>query len=1261
MNPIQLEESTDMSTRSIFLYAILMLFNPFVLLAFQVESIDHPLAEDWANLSYDDRLSYIRNEFETALAGGDEAIIRSVVKRRGDFMVELIRVYTGEYLAEATKQKETLPTLSPVLKRASSLATFVAEENGNESLKIYVKTVSSWSQDQLQKLTECYERVERLGKCTNKDEEYLRAVKESELEFASLRDDLGRLDALFPLCSTLLQGGSPDAVSLVKEGLELAENLSDLRKQGLFYYLFAMMHYIQGRIDLCDESLEKSSALLNRFNHGNEKSTVITLKSHVMKRRGRNKEAYTCMQNLIDELLMAGDRKSAANAMLNLASYMQEDGQGYTRIVELLDRAGQIAQEMDDGYCLVNVWSVRGQMLSDLGKIREASGWLEKALDYFRQHEDERLRLTTTNALVETYIASGQFEKAETLAAETIATLKPSSPLIAKIQMLSHLARIDLWDGNSSRANERMKKALKYANLINHPSITSTVLLQQSEILLYESNIDEASKRAEEALRLVDQPGFETDKIMALKNLAQIHERMNQYGRARELLEESLVLLKERKGTVIYNYTAMRLANTLIAQGAYEEAESYLEPVLKFSDQNDLAHMKGDALYGLGRVHAFQGLSERAFARFEKALPVYENLPSLSRAWKTRHRMADALMAREKWDQALTLLETSSGDYMDLSIFPTVYFNHLGMLGRLYLKKGEPKQALDHLVKAIDHQERVLVQTRASSILTRSLFAEEYKWINLDAWACCAQLYERERNDKYLALAFAFQENHKARIWLEELAKSALSLPSSIPDAMKSELSARFSRISRLQKSLDKHADRSDSDEHSKSSQWTSEIKREQEQFDILLAKIRNDDPDCAYMQFHELLSLTDFQALLDKDAAYISFCLGGDQGWVMAVNNDRCLMHRLDANDIASIHEEVPMLIALLRNPSSDVVRFTDVSRRLYLQLLSPLESVFRSKARLLISSDGLLHFLPSGVLLCSDMKGVDSMPFSQLPYLARSYSITYIPSGSTQRLLTMRCAKKKQKSKYDDMKELLAMGGIPYDSIVSSGTITRLDPEGSDTKLEPLIHSGEEIQSIAGLFSDEEVTVLHGKAATESAAREGAFGSYRRIHFATHASVDAESPWQSGILLNPCDEQDGNLQAKEILDSHTHAELVVLSACSTHLGKSVRGEGVFGLVRAFLHSGTDSVVATNWEVRDRFTHCFMNRFYHYMVEKMQPRDRSLQLAKVDALSGRLFIERMDPDSGVSRGVRRYTVADQHNRYSHPYYWAPFALYGLP
>jgi CHAT domain-containing protein len=131
-------------------------------------------------------------------------------------------------------------------------------------------------------------------------------------------------------------------------------------------------------------------------------------------------------------------------------------------------------------------------------------------------------------------------------------------------------------------------------------------------------------------------------------------------------------------------------------------------------------------------------------------------------------------------------------------------------------------------------------------------------------------------------------------------------------------------------------------------------------------------------------------------------------------------------------------------------------------------------------------------------------------------------------------------------------------------------------------------------------EVFAALGFEANRSTAMNPKLSEYRIIHFATHGVLNLEHPELSAIVLSLVDKngqpQDGYLFLHDIYNLNLPAELVVLSACQTGVGKQVRGEGLIALTRGFMYAGAARIVASLWKVDDAATAALMKQFYKEM-----------------------------------------------------------------
>jgi len=322
---------------------------------------------------------------------------------------------------------------------------------------------------------------------------------------------------------------------------------------------------------------------------------------------------------------------------------------------------------------------------------------------------------------------------------------------------------------------------------------------------------------------------------------------------------------------------------------------------------------------------------------------------------------------------------------------------------------------------------------------------------------------------------------------------------------------------------------------------------------------------------------------------------------------------------------------------------------------LLAPVATQLGSK-RLVIVADGALQYLPFAVLPSPTETAGESRP------LILDHEIVNLPSASVLAALRRDLGDRKPAAKgvavladpvfeVNDarVKSSLAShkssGGaqnqVQAVSTTSAATLKRAlsSVRGGDgsVKLKRLLFSRDEAEAIISLTSQQSNLEALDFRANRKLAMSDELSRYRIVHFSTHGLLDSHHPELSGLVLSLVDEagrpQEGFLRLHEIYTLRLNADLVVLSACQTGLGKEVRGEGLIGLVRGFMYAGAPRVMASMWEVDDAATAELMKLFYKGVLQEKLTPAAALRAAQIKMLTKR--------------------------HWQAPYYWGAFVLQG--
>jgi CHAT domain-containing protein len=294
----------------------------------------------------------------------------------------------------------------------------------------------------------------------------------------------------------------------------------------------------------------------------------------------------------------------------------------------------------------------------------------------------------------------------------------------------------------------------------------------------------------------------------------------------------------------------------------------------------------------------------------------------------------------------------------------------------------------------------------------------------------------------------------------------------------------------------------------------------------------------------------------------------------------------------------------------------------------------------RLLIVGDGVLHYLPFGALPSPSARGA---------HLIEEHEIVYLPSASVLSILRSETANRKPGplsvavianpvfTADDERVKIVKQSVAPKQVSTNHNNSPRLR---SGLELVPLPATELEAEAISAAIGNRGRTkIAKDFDANRATVMKLQTEQYRIIHFATHGDLDTEHPELSAIVLSLFDSQgrdlkdDGFLRLHDIYNMKLPADMIVLSACKTALGQMLKGEGLIGLTRGFMHAGSPRVVASLWRVEDLGTSELMKRFYQHMARENMSPPSALRQAQIEMLRSK--------------------------RWNSPYFWAGFVLQG--
>jgi CHAT domain-containing protein len=571
--------------------------------------------------------------------------------------------------------------------------------------------------------------------------------------------------------------------------------------------------------------------------------------------------------------------------------------------------------------------------------------------------------------------------------------------------------------------------------------------------------------------------------------------------------------------------------------------------------------------------------------------------------------------------------------------------------------------------------------TEAAQLLEQALSALEYETVHLggtlrqrtDFRARHAGYY-RDYIDvlieqKKPELAFSVLERSRAQSLLEMLAKAHVDIRQGADPALLARerslrqlLATKSNRKLQLMKSDYTAAD------------LTAVMKDIQgiiEQYHELEEKLQVASPSYAALTRPRAVDEKQVQEhLLGDNTLLLEYSLGDEHSYVWAITTNSFaayeLPNRAEIERVARRVRDILTVRNYLKKGETDLQRlsrsndadaqYPAAAAALSRMVLGPVVPLLGDKRLLLVVSDGMLQYIPFAALpLPRDVQG--RHPASWVP-LIRDHEVVNLPSASVLAVLKKQTAGRAQAAK------IVAVLADPVFDAGDARVHSRNRQHGRNrNKEQPQQATDRLTRSLSDVgtgvsagfhlsrlpFTRREAQAIlkvtpagQGMSALDfNASRATAFSpeisNYRIVHFATHGLLNSEHPELSGLVLSLVDEQgkeqNGFLGLEDIYNLNLHADLVVLSACESGLGKDIQGEGLVGIARGFMYAGAPSVVASLWKVDDLATAELMKVFYKGMLnDKLRP----------------------------AAALRRAQIA-MSRRWPSPYYWAGFVLQGQP
>jgi CHAT domain-containing protein/Tfp pilus assembly protein PilF len=857
-------------------------------------------------------------------------------------------------------------------------------------------------------------------------------------------------------------------------------------------------------------------------------------------------------------------------------------------------------------------------VLNNVGLFYQTLGELNNALDFFnqalalrREIKDRRGEAISLDHLGYVHFSLGEIQKGLDFYDRALALEQADKSLRGEANTLSNIGSVYFELGETERALDFYNRSLP----------------------LYEA----VGGRPREAL--------------ALTRIGSVYFSRGENEKALEFYGRALALQQTLNSRSSVATTRQQIAILYARLGENAKASDYLNQALDFGRKIGNRYIEAESLTLLGEVYYNTGERQKSLEYFSQALPLRQASGDISGEARTLYWIARSERDRGRLAEALARIESA------LKIVETVR-------GRIASQ-----------------------ELRVSYFSTVQKYYDFY--INL-----LFELHQKDSSAGYSEAALHASERARARGLLELLVEARADIRRDVdPSLLERERSLRQQLNARAEEQLRLLSGEHTTEQARTMAEELNALTNEYEE---VQTSIRKTSPHYAALTQPQTLTLKEIQPFLDKETLLLEYKLGETRSFVWAVTPTTINIYELPARvEVERVARHLyELLTARNEHPQGEGVpqrrarlaqaeeEYAKTSAQLSNMLLAPVASHLKAQ-RLFVVSDGALQYVPFAALPKPVVEGVGietekgsdrtlpgkpqpSSPTTQ-PLIA-DHEIISLPSASVIAVLRRELLGRRPAPKTiavladpvfdkDDARVKQQRVGTGPQNASSSAPLTTgnmgsvstavLTPATATNRvrttargelsLPRLPFSRREAEAIlAAAPAGEELGAFNFEA-NRATALSPELAQYRILHFATHGILDSEHPELSAIVLSLVDErgqpQNGFIRLNEIYNLNLPADLVMLSACQTGLGKEIRGEGLIGLTRGFMYAGAARVGTSLWKVDDAATAALMGRFYQAMLKEGKSSGAALRVAQLYMLKQR--------------------------RWQSPYYWAAFILQG--
>ncbi|MHC9539721.1 MAG: tetratricopeptide repeat protein [Vulcanimicrobiota bacterium] len=947
------------------------------------------------------------------------------------------------------------------------------------------------------------------------------------------------------------------------------------------------------------EKLKEGLKISEMLNFAEVNCQCLLIIGYAYRRLGDNGSALEYYQKSLKIAQDSGNKVIEGNGLSWIGDWYENLG-NYHKALEYNQKALKIAQELrgksTEGQILTNI----GKNFTSLSDYQKAIEYAQKALKISQEIEDKRLESTNLCNIGIIYKNLGDYQKAMEYHLKSLEIAENIGDKKLECSILTNIGKNFESLSDYQKAMEYHLKSLEIAENIGDKELECSILTNIGKIFESLNDYQKAIEYAQKASKISQEIKNKSLDSTSLCSIGIIYKNFGNYQKAMEYFQNSLKIAQKIGDKSKECITLNDIGSLYKTLGDYGKAMEYFQNSLKIAQKIGDKRLECISSNNIGAIYSQLVHHQKGLEYLMNSL-ITGKLRDKSTESKTLDNTGNTYASLVDHQKAMEYYQKSlkiGKETGDLSST----FLALSNIGRLYAMLNQDERAIESFVESIDTLESIRGMLKVEE--HKIDFIQE----KIGVYELLIQLLINVGKNPD---AWNYVERSKSRTFLDMLGNKKIDFQEKASqELIKKEINLDNS-ITILRSQLEKEVN------PEKQKPIFQRLESLQKEYEEVIEKLKLSNPEYASMRSVQVASLKEIQNLIEQDSLLLEYFIGKEKSYLFIVNRGELRIAEISQNEeqlkgkISTLQERI-----LTQSPC-------DVQIKSLSEILLPSEAqvAMKGKKRLIIIPHSMLHHLSFSMLV--DENG---------DYLVKNHEILSEPSASVWKVcLDKKRNKNEALAAYalgnlkvafqEEYKEDYSRKRKQSGDLAVRGTIV-MSPEIERYGLPPLPATKEEVESISALYPGG--TILMGKEMTSEKVRD----TIKRksiVHFATHGVIDPLHPLFSGLVLS-----DKILTTTDIFSLDMDANLVVLSACNTAGGKLYSGDDIVGLSRAFMYAGSPVVLASLWRVSDVSTAELMKNF-HQELKTGESEAQALREAQLKTME----------------------------KYSHPYYWAPFVVIG--